>query len=227
MLELKAKKREILGKKVKTLRKEGFLPAVVYGERVVSQAIVVSQIDFDRIYRETGESTLLKLNVDETEHTVLIYRIQSDPLKKDPMHADFYAVRMDKEIRTHVPLKIIGESPAVKNDGGMLITVMHELEIEALPQNLPHEIVIDISNLVAFGNRVHVKELSVPQGVEIMASPDDTVVVIEAPRTDEELAELAEAQEGEPAEVKTEQEVKAEEKVKADETEEKSEKEEK
>lgn len=216
MLELKAQKRDILGKKVKSLRKEGLLPAVLYGGKVASLPIVVPYRDFEKVYRETGESTLFKLDVDGSSHTVLIYRVAQDPLRDVPIHADFYAVRMDKEIRTKVPVKIVGESPAVKNEGGILVTVLRELEIEALPQNLPHEIEIDISGLAALEGRIYIKDVVLPAGVKVLVDPNDAVVIVEAPRTEEELAALGQAPEAAPAEVKTEQEAKAEAKTEID-----------
>lgn|SRR3989338_4420568 len=210
MLELKAQKRDILGKKVKSLRKKGFLPAVLYGEKVASLSVTVPFRDFEKVYLKTGESTLIKLDVEGTPHTVLIFRIAQDPLRGVPIHADFYAVRMDKEIRTKVPVKIVGESLAVKNEGGILLTVLRELEIEALPQNLPHEIKVDISGLLTLESRIQVKDIVFPAGVKVLVDPNDAVVIVETPRTEEELVALEQASEAAPAEVKTEQEAKAE-----------------
>ena len=138
MQNLQAQERKIKGKKVKTLRQEGFLPAVIYGEGVSSQSISIPYKEFEKAYKEAGESTLLKLEVDGKAHNALIHGIAYDPLKGNPIHADFYAVRMDRAIRTKVPLEFIGESPAVKNEGGILVKVMQEIDVEALPPNLPH-----------------------------------------------------------------------------------------
>lgn len=215
MVELKAKPRTITGKQVKTLRQEGFLPAVLYGENIPSQPITVPYRDFESVYREAGESSLVKLEVDGKPYTVLIYDITHDPLRGTPLHADFYAVRMDKVIQTKVPLVFNGESPAVKNEGGILIKVRQEVEVEALPQDLPHEIRVDISALEAIGSRISVADIPVLKGVKILAEEEDVVVLIEAPRSEEELAEILQpAEGGAPAEVKTEREVKAETKAK-------------
>lgn len=210
MYKVSAKSREILGKRVKILRKEGFLPAVVYGEGVPSHPISVSYKDFEKTYREAGESTLVELEVDGKPYNVLIHDIAHDPLKGTPLHADFYAVRMDKLIRTKIPIEFFGESPAVKNDGGILVKVTQELEIEAFPKDLPRSLRVDISSLVAFESRLFVKDIVVPAGVKILADTEDIIILVEPPRSEEELTALEKAPEAAVAEVKTEKEVKKE-----------------
>lgn len=215
MISLKAEPRVVLGKKVKKLRQKGMLPAVLYGGDMPSQAITVIYKDFEKAYREAGESTLLELRMDGKPHTVLIYGITHDPLKGIPVHADFYAVRLDKTIRTRVLFEFKGESPAVKNEGGILIKVRQEVEVEALPQDLPHEITVDISALEAIGSRISLADIPVPKGVKILAEKEDVIVLVEAPRSEEELAEIERPpEEAAPAEVKTEREIKAETKAK-------------
>lgn len=210
-MELKAKLRTELGKKTNALRMAGFLPAVVYGEGIESQPISVLSKDFGKVYKAAGESTLITLDVSGKQYNVLIHDIASDPLKGHPLHADFYAVRMDKAIRTKVSLEFLGESQAVKNEGGILIKVAQELEVEALAQDLPHELRVDLSSLVALGSKVLVRDISLPKGVKVVAGPDDIVVVVEAPRTEEELADLKEAPVAEiSTEIKTEREIKQE-----------------
>ncbi len=206
---LKAKSRIELGKKTNALRRAGFLPAVVYGEGVKSQSISVPYKDFEKAYKEAGESTLLKLEVDGKPYNVLIHDIKYDPLKGYPLHADFYAVRMDKAIRIKVPIEFFGESPAVKNDGGILVKVMQELEVEALPQDLPHELRVDLSLLVTFESKVFVKDIALPKSTKIIAGLDEILALVEPPRSEEELAALTQAPVVEvPTEVKTEQELK-------------------
>lgn len=221
MQELKAEKREILGKAVKTLRQRGFLPAVLYGEGVAAQPVVVSHKNFEKAYREAGESTLLNLNVAGSSHTVLIHDVSHDPLRSTPMHADFYAVRMDKILRISVPIVFTGESPAVKNEGGILVKVVQEIEVEALPADLPHKLSADLSALAAIDSRITVKDLARDERVKIIAPPEEIVALVEPPRSEEALAELAVAPAAEIKEVKTEREVKAAEKSKEAEAEEK------
>src|SRR3989338_6581617 len=206
MQELKAKLRTELGKKTNALRRAGFLPAVVYGEGVKSQSISVPYKDFEKAHKAAGESTLVKLEVDGEPYNVLIHDITHDPLKGTPLHADFYAVRMDKVIRTKVPIEFLGESPAVKNDGGIFVKVMQELEVEALPQDLPHGLRANRSSLTAFGVRLFVKDIIAIKGVKILAEPDDVIALVDAPRSEKELQELAQAPTAELKEVETEQE---------------------
>ncbi len=216
MQELKAQVRTTLGKQVKIARAAGFLPAVVYGDGVVSQPIAVSNKEFEGIYRSVGESSLFQLIVGEKRYPVVIHDIAYDPLTDRPIHADFYAVRMDKALRVAVPLEFAGESGAVKNEGGVLVKVVHELEIEAMPSDLPHALSVDLSPLAALGDRILVKDIIAPHGVKILASPTEVIVLVEAPRSEEELAELATAPAAELAQVKTEQEMEREVKAKTE-----------
>lgn len=225
MQELKAKSRTELGRKVKPLRRGGFLPCVVYGEGVPSQPISVTYKDFEKVYKKAGESTIVELDVDGKQFNVLIQDITRDPIRGDMLHADFYAVRMDKVLRTKVPLAFVGESPAVKNEGGVLVKVVQEIEIEALPKDLPHEIRVEVSRLAVLESRIKIKDLLIPQGVRVIAEPDEVLILVERPRAEEELEVLKQAPVAEAvAEVKTEQEVKreAKEKEKGDVVEEKS-----
>lgn len=214
MTELKAKSRKELGRQVGALRRAGFLPAVVYGEGVPSEPIAVSAKEFEKVLKEAGESTLVKLDVGGKTHNVLIHDITHHPLKGTALHADFYAVRMDKEIRTKVPVEFIGESAAVKNDGGTLVKVVQEIEVEALPQNLPHELKVDLSKLETLQSRLLIKDISVPTGVKILVDIEEVVALVEPPRTDEQLAAELEVKPAEGVvEVATEQEVKRAEKA--------------
>lgn len=214
MLELKAQVRKVLGKKTKVLRRTGFLPAVLYGENVPSRPITVSYRDFVRVYRETGESILLKLELEGKSFNVLIYDLKKDAFSGNSLHADFYAVRMDKEIKTKVPVEFIGESPAVKNEGGILVKVLQEIEIETLPQNLPHGLRIDLTGLSSVGSRLFIKDILLPKGVRITINTEEVVVLVEAPRSEEELTILKEKTVPEtPVEVKTEQELRKAEKA--------------
>lgn len=219
MTELKAKPRTELGRKVSRLRKAGFLPAVLYGEGVASQPISISFKEFEKVYKEAGESTIVELEVDGKLYNVLIHDLAHDPIKGNPTHADFYAVRMDKEISVTVPIVFIGESPAVKNEAGILVKVAQELEVEAFPQDLPHELTIDISNLQTLESKLFVKDIILSKGVKVLAEPEDVIVVVETPRSEEELAALKETPTAELKEVQTEQEVKrAEEDAKKEDT---------
>ncbi len=223
-MELAVKPRIELGKKTNALRRAGFLPAVVYGEKVPSQPVSVLYSDFMKVFREAGESTIFTLKVEGgKEHDVLIYNVTFNPLKDTPEHVDFYAVPQHRAIRHKVPFEFAGEPPAVKNLGGVLVKVMHEIEVEALPKDLPHALRVDISILEELKSKIHVRDLGMPSGVTIHGHLDDVIVLIEPPRTEEELKEVVETPVVEViAEVKTEREAKTEEKAKK-ETEEKEE----
>jgi large subunit ribosomal protein L25 len=214
MITLRAEKRNIFGKKVKTLRGSGVIPAVIYGEDVSAMPLSVSKKDFEKVYREAGESTLIALDVGGKSMNVLIHEVAVDPLKGGPAHIDFYALRMDKKVKMKVPLVFIGDAPAVKNDGGVFVKVMQEVEIEALPKDLPHELHADISGMAALESRIFIKDIKMPPGVTVEGNLEDVIAIVETPRSEEELAELAEKPATEaPAEVKTEREAKAEEKA--------------
>ena len=200
--------RAVMGKSVKTLRQAGFLPAVLYGYGMEAQALCVAYRDFEHTHKEAGESTLIRLIVDGAAHTVLIHDIAYDPLGGKPIHADFYAVRMDKTLRVSVPIVFGGESPVVKNEGGILVKVAQELEVEALPVDLPHELHADLARLNSFDARITAGDVGLPAGVFLVGEPDEVVAIVSRPRSEEEIAALAEAPIAEAAEVKTEREVK-------------------
>lgn len=189
-----AQKRDIQGKKVRNLRKQGFLPAVVYGGGKSAESITVKEAEFLKLWKSAGESTVVELDIGKEKKNVLIHDVDIDPLKDNPIHVDFYAVDMTKKIHVDVLLEFIGESDAVKA-GGILVKVLHALKVEALPNDLPHSILIDISQLKAAGDSITVKDVKIPKGVKILDNPEETVVMVEAPRAEEEVkaAETAEA----------------------------------
>ncbi|QQG42423.1 MAG: 50S ribosomal protein L25 [Candidatus Giovannonibacteria bacterium] len=185
MQSITAEKRDILGKKVKILRSKGFLPAVVYSGGKAAEPISVKESDFNRTWRFAGESTVIELVLGGHKRNVLIHDVAIDPLKDTPVHADFYAVDMHKKIRVDVPLEFVGESEAVKA-GGVLVKVLHSLKIEALPNDLPHSISVDISAIKTIGNSILISDLKIPAAVSLLDSRSETVAVVEAPRAEEE-----------------------------------------
>lgn len=212
MPEISAKQRTELGKKTNSLRRRGVLPAVLYGEGLESTPLAVSAKEFEKVLREAGETSLVTLKLESgNTHNVLIHDVAKDPLTLEPIHADFYAVKMDKPIEAKVPLAFIGESPAVKNEGGILVKVLHELEVKALPKDLPHEIAVDITRLENIVDKIHVGDLVLPAGVAAMVPDMEVVVLVEPPRSEAELEELKKAEAPAPtADVKTEREAKVE-----------------
>jgi len=191
-LELKAQTRKESGRKLKTLREKGFIPAVVYGSGHKPVSIQVGYEEFRKVFERAGESTLVKLKVDEHIKNVLIHDIAKDPVSDSFIHVDFYQVRMDKEIKAEVLLVFVGEAPAVKSMDGILVKNITEIEVEALPKDLPHEIKVDISVLDSFDKHIRVKDLILPSGVKLGAEPEEMVVSVIPPRTEEELKALEE-----------------------------------
>ncbi len=193
-LILMAEPRTIHGKKVKRLRREGLVPGVVYGP-VVDETVSVSVNSriFSKFYMNHGHSTIFTLQWDGGSQPVLIREVQIDPVRRDVIHIDFFAPNMRVKLRQSVPVVLHN----VPDHEGVLQTVMTEIEVEALPANLPHEIPADASGLAAIGDSIHVSDLSAPDGVEIITHAEELVasVVPEAAPTAEEEAEAAEAEE--------------------------------
>jgi large subunit ribosomal protein L25 len=206
-LELEATPREITGSKVVRLRRDGILPAVVYGKGFAAINVQVPVKDFEHVFKQSGESTLVYLTVGSTTHPTIIHDVTRDPVSGDFQHADFYKVRLDEKIKTDVPVTFVGESPAVKDLKAIFIRNVNELEVEALPSDLPHEIEVDISGLKEFGDQITVADIQ-GHGWTLIADATDVVATVQEPKSEEELeAELAE-----PAtDVSTVEEIKKEE----------------
>lgn len=178
---LTTQKREITGKKVAGLRAKGLLPAVLYGwGEKAGRLLSVDEKAFRKAWKEAGETSIVDLEVDGVEKGVLIQDVAVDPLKNVPLHVDFYAVRMDKPIAVTVPVIFEGESGAMKNLGATLVKVTHEIEVEALPKNLPHDIKADLSMLAEIDSRILVRDLKLPVGVTAKTAADDVIAVAQA-----------------------------------------------
>ena len=188
MLTINAKLREVIGKKVKALREKGFIPAVVYGEGKPADSIELNLGEFQKVWKEAGESSIIELDMNGQKKNVLIKDVQIDPIKDTPIHVDLYSVRMDKLIEAMVPLNFIGEAPAVKNLGGVLVKVIYELEVEALPANLPSELEVNISKLATFEDRFLVSDLKFSEGVKVLANRQEIIALVEGPHAEEEEA---------------------------------------
>ena len=193
MIQLSAKKREMTGKKVKVLRKEGLIPAILYGPGSTSLTLSVEKKEFDVAYKEAGESSLVSLNVDQDKNLVLIRGVQRHPLSGFTIHADFYQPRLDEKIKIMVPVHLEGEAPAQKNFDGTLIQNINEVEVSALPQDLPSEITADVSVLKTLEDRILVENLQIDSKVEMLAESDWIVAqVMPVENVEEELAKPVE-----------------------------------
>jgi len=207
MQTISAKIRTEVGKKAKNLRSKGILPAVLYGPKIETISLEVNEKDFEKIFQEAGESSLISLEIDKKKFLVLIHAIEIDAISKKPIHVDFYQPRLDEEISAEVPLVFTGEAFAVKDLGGTLIKNIHEIEVKALPQNLPHEIKVNLEKLKTFQDNILIKDLIIPQGVRILKGPDEIVALIsQKVKVEEELSK--------PVEEKVEEVGKVEEKKK-------------
>lgn len=202
---LKAEERKILGKKIKTLRREGILPGNVYGKGLSSIALQVQLADFEKVHKEVGDTGLIELELNGKTHPVLVKNLQMNYHSHTPLHADFYQVNMKERVKAMVPLVITGEAKAVTDKVGLLLQTLSEVEIEALPDHLAENIEVNVEHLAAIDDHILVEALKAPEGVTILSAPDQTVVkiaelvVAEPEPTEEEVA--AEAAEGEtPAE---------------------------
>lgn len=180
-LQLAVEKRKIFGRKVKKLRREGFLPANIYGKKIKSLSVQLPLKDFLPIYQKAGETALVEVKIsgEEKKRPILIYNVQLDPVSDQPLHADFYQVDLKQKITTDIPVELIGESPAVAQKIGILIQPLDEIEVEALPTDLPDRFEVDISSLKEVDNVIVVGDLKSPAGVQILNSPKEILAKIE------------------------------------------------
>jgi len=167
------------------------MPCVLYGNKIENVTLWIKNKDFKNIYEQAGESTILKLKLaNGEERNVIIKEVQRDILSNKPIHADFYQVRMDEEIEAEIELVFIGESPAVKELGGVLVKNIDELSVKCLPGDLPPRFEVDISQLKTFDDYIYIKDLPISDKVEVMADVETVVAMVSPPRSEEELAEL-------------------------------------
>lgn len=183
-MELQVQKREILGKKVKTLREQGLIPAELYGHKFGNIHLSVPEKDLIKAYKEAGESTIINLAIDGKKIPSLVYYIEVNSINQKFEHVDFYAVKMDEKITTEAPFVFINESPAVKA-GGILIKSMKELKVEALPADLPPHIDIDLSKLVNIHDSIYVRDLNLGKAVKIKVEPETVIATILEPVKEE------------------------------------------
>jgi len=213
MISISAKVRKE-GEKAEVSRKQGKVPAVLYGPGVKNLSLEVDAKDFDKVLKEAGESSLIGLTVDSKKYSVLVHDMERDSLSQNIIHIDFYQPKLDVEIEAGIPLVFEGESLAVKDLGGTLVKNIHELEVKALPQNLPHEIRVSLDKLKTFEDNITVGDLSLPENVKAVKAPDEIIVsVVQPQKVEEELEKpIEENVEGvEKVESKKEEEVPAEE----------------
>ena len=177
MFVIKAKKREA-SVKLNSLKKGGEIPAVFYGIGKETTSISVPVVEFKKVWRDAGESSAIKVEMLGSNIDVLIHEVQIDPVNEEPIHVDFLVIDMKKKIRVNVPLEFEGVSNAVKSGIGNLVKVLHEVEIEALPNDLPHNLTVDISKLNSLEDVIIVSDIKLPARVVVINEPTDVVVSI-------------------------------------------------
>ena len=191
---LKASRRVVTGKQVNTLRRSGQLPAVLYGRYVESMAIALDMKEASRVLEKLSSSALIVVEVDGQRHLVLVREKQRNPILGSIRHVDFQALSLTEKVRANVSIHLVGESPAVENYFGILVTSMEQLEVESLPRALPERIDVDVSGLAEIGDAIHVRDLVLAEGVEFLEDPDAVIAVVTAPIAEEVIEEeVAEA----------------------------------
>lgn len=188
---LQGKKRDLTGRKVKQLRREGVVPATVYGKKLTSTSVAVTTADFQKVYDAAGETGLVELHIGDSVHPVLIHNVQIDPVNESVLHVEFYQVDLKEKVKTKVPLVVVGESPAVSERRGVVLTLLTEVEVEALPTDLPEKIEVDVAKLTDVDQEVKVSELKIPTGVTVITDSGLGVVKIGALVSKEAEAQAA------------------------------------
>lgn len=199
-IPLKAQEREVLGKKVRFLRREGLIPAHVFGNKVETEHVSVKLQEFLKVFKTAGETGLVDLKIGDTKiRPVLVRDVAVDPVRGNPLHIDFYQVNLSEKVTVPVPVVLIGEEPEVVHTGeAVVIQPISEVEVEALPAELPEKIEVDITSLKAIDDAILVSQLRVPEGVAILADPEAVVVKLDNAVT-EEMQKLMEEQAAEQA----------------------------
>lgn len=195
---LQATSRQVTGKQVRALRREGLLPAVVYGRNIEPYNISLQHHITSLALEGIGGSTLMTVEVDGVSHNVVVRQKQRHPVTGSLLHLDFQEVSMTEKMRAMVRLELVGSAPAVTELDGVMVTGQEELEIESLPGNLPETIQVDLSSLKEIGDGIFVRDIAALEGVEILTDSEEMIVLITTPIAEEELEEEVEAAEAEP-----------------------------
>ncbi len=200
--KLKVEKRKVLGKQVKKLRRDGITPGNVYGKDIKSTAVQAPTKEFMAVYKETGETGLVDLELDGTNIPVLIQNVYTN-FRGMVLHADFFKVNLKEKVKANVPLEIIGEPKAVTEKIGILMNIIAEIEVEALPEELPEKVEVNVEHLANVDDQITVADLKIPAGVEVLTDPGQVVSKIEelvSKEAQEQAAEEAAAAEAAKAE---------------------------
>ena len=192
IIQIAASPRSIIGKQVKALRRTGLLPAILYGVGMEPQTLELPAHETELILQNISGSTLIDLKVGSKTHKVLIREVQRDVISRKPIHVDFLEVAMDVTINAVVPIELVGEAPAVRDLGGVLVSGLNDIEVEALPSNLPDRISVDLSMLETFDDSITVADLKVEEGVTILTELDEAIANVVYQMEEEEPEEIEE-----------------------------------
>ena len=206
-LEVMAEKRTALGKRVKNLRQQGWVPGVMYGRDFDPVVLQFEERSLGQILSHVSGSQLVGINIkgEEEQETALVRDVQRDVIRGNVLHVDFYRVRMTERLTAEIPLLLVGESPIAVLNEGVLLQGVSAVEVECLPGDLVDSLAVDLADLVEIDQGVFVRDLAVPAGIDILTDPDEMIVRVVAMREEEELEEIAiEELEGEEIEVITE-----------------------
>lgn len=189
MLSLSVEKRDAAVTPA-NIRRAGAIPAVVYGGKQKAVSISVDARAFEKVLKEAGEATIVSLSGLGAALPTLIHEVDFDPITSRPRHIDFYAVTKGEKVTVAIPLEFVGESAAVE-DGANLVKVLHEIEIEADPMNLPHAIEVDLSALAAVGDQIHAADLKLPSGASLAGEPGEVIALAQEVVEEKEEAIVA------------------------------------
>ncbi len=174
---LKATRRSVTGKQVKALRRQGRLPAVMYGHKVDPVSISLDSHESSLVLPRVSSSTIVTIDLEGEQHAVLVRERQKDPVKGTLVHVDFQVISLTEKIRAAVRIEVHGLSPAVKDYNAVIVNNLTEIEVEALPGDLPERIVVDAGKLAQVGDAFYVRDLPVSDAVEVLTDADEIVVV--------------------------------------------------
>ena len=177
IITINAEKRTKIGK-TETLREVGILPAVYYGHKKEATPIQMKKSEFVKAWKNAGESTVISLKTPDGNLEALIHDVDIDPVTSEPRHADFYIFEKGHKVEIAIPIEFEGVSPAIKDLGGVLVKALHELQIKAEPNNLPHEILVNIESLINLDSQILAKDIKLPTGVELIQNPDDVIATV-------------------------------------------------
>ncbi|MBU6500725.1 MAG: 50S ribosomal protein L25 [Patescibacteria group bacterium] len=184
-MDLTVKTREKFGKAVGALRKQGIIPAELYGRGIENVHLNVAAKDFAKLFKEAGSNTVVNIVVDGKKYPALVHDVSKNYFSGEVDHVDFYAVRMDEKLTAKIPLEFLGDAPAVKDKGGILNKAMYEVEVEALPADLPHSLQVDLSVLDDLNKSIYVKDLKISSKAKIVVDPETVIATVTPPVAEE------------------------------------------